>query len=150
EDSERRENFLGTYAPFVLIAYLVIWVTGLIFGYGLILHSLHGLRPPEQFWGSIYFAGTSLLTIGYGDIVPATAPEKFVAILTGASGFATVAVVTAFLFLLFGAFQERENFVVTFGTRAGAPPSGVTLLETYSRLGMINDLGAIFEDGQRW
>ena len=70
--------------------------------------------------------------------------------MAGASGFGVVAVVTAFLFQLFGAFQTRENFVVTFGPKAGAPPSGVTLLETYARLGMINQLSTLFEEGQRW
>jgi hypothetical protein len=150
DDSERRENFLGTYAPFILIANLAVWVSGLIVGYGMLLHALDGLRPTTSFLGTLYFAGTSLLTIGYGDIVPRTAGAKLVAIVAGASGFGVVAVSTAFLFQLFGSFQQRENFVVTFGTKAGSPPSGVTLLETHARLGMVAGLPALFEDGQRW
>jgi hypothetical protein len=150
DDSERREDFLGTYAPFVLILNLAIWVSGLIVGYGTLLYALDGLRPASSFMGTLYFAGTSLLTIGYGDIVPLTAPAKLVSVIAGASGFGVVAVATAFLFQLFGAFQTRENFVVTFGAKAGSPPSGVTLLETYARLGIVPDLASLFEDGQRW
>jgi hypothetical protein len=150
DDSERREDFLGTYAPFILIVNLAIWVSGLIVGYGMLLHALDGLRPPTSFLGTLYFAGTSLLTIGYGDIVPRTAAAKLVAIIAGASGFGVVAVSTAFLFQLFGSFQQRENFVVTFGAKAGSPPSGVTLLETHARLGMIAALPGLFENAQRW
>jgi hypothetical protein len=55
------------------------------------------------------------------------------------------------LFSILGAFSARENFVVTFGVRGGAPPSGVTLLETYARLGMTPaDLDQVFEEGLRW
>jgi hypothetical protein len=151
DDTERRENFLGTYAPFILIVFLVMWVSGLILGYGLLLHSLRdGLRPAVGFLGALYFAGTSLITIGYGDIVPVGASARAVSVVAGASGFGVVAVVTAFLFLIFGSFQQREIFVVTLGTRAGAPPSGVTLLVKYARLGMFDGLAALFEEGQRW
>jgi hypothetical protein len=151
EDSERRENFLGTFAPLAMIVFLAVWVSGLILGYGLLLHSIRdGLRPPVGFLGALYFAGTSLLTIGYGDIVPVGASARIVSIVAGASGFGVVAVVTAFLFQIFGAFQQREVYVVTFGTRAGAPPSGVTLLEKYARLGMMADLAGVFEEGMRW
>jgi hypothetical protein len=150
-DSERREDFLGTFAPLAMIVFLVVWVSGLILGYGLVLHAIgDGLRPRVGFLGTLYFAGTSLITIGYGDIVPVTAPARVVAVVAGASGFGVVAVVTAFLFQIFGAFAQREVFVVTFGTRAGAPPSGVTLLETYARLGMVARLPDIFEEGLRW
>jgi ion channel len=151
DDSERREDFLGTFAPLALIVFLVVWVGGLILGYGLLLHSFSdSLRPQVGFRGTLYFAGTSLLTIGYGDIVPVSAPARFVAVIAGASGFGVVAVVTAFLFQIFGAFQRREVFVVTFGTRAGAPPSGVTLLETHARLGMMDHLADVFEEGLHW
>ena len=151
DDGDRRENFLATYAPLVLIVLLVVWVAGLIFGYGLMFHALADeVRPRPGFGAALYFAGTSLLTIGYGDFVPTASPTRFLAVAAGASGFGTVAVVTTFLFAIFGAFGRREVFVVTFGTRAGAPPSGVTLLETYVKLGLRADLSVIFEEGQRW
>ncbi len=151
EDVERREDFLGTYAPLILVVFLVVWVAGMIFGFGLLFYALGDqIRPRPDLGPAMYFAGTSLLTIGYGDFVPLTGTTRFLALAAGASGFGTVAVVTAFLFAVFGAFSRREVFVVTLGARAGAPPSGVTLLESYARLGMRGDLGTIFEEGQRW
>jgi hypothetical protein len=151
-DELRRENFMGAYAPLILVVFLILWVGMLVVGFGFILYGLRGeLRPePETLGDALYFAGTSLLTIGYGDIVPARGMARVVAVLAGASGFAVVAVVTSFLFQIFAAFQAREVFVVVLGSRAGAPPSGVTLLETYGELGARNELDSVFKDGEIW
>jgi hypothetical protein len=150
-DGERREDFLGAYGPFALVSFLLLWGSGSIVGYGFIFYGLGAeLRPVPNLGEALYFAGTSFLTIGYGDIVPTGGTSRLVSLLAGASGFSIIAIVTAFLFSVFGSFQARENFVVTFGTRAGAPPSGVTLLETYAKLGIVDDLDDVFEEGMRW
>jgi hypothetical protein len=150
-DSEKREDFLATYAPLVLVGLLAIWVAGLVLGYGLLLFAIREeLRPIPSFGGALYFAGTSLLTIGYGDVVPAQAFARIVSVVAATSGLAVLALVTAFLFQVFAAFQQREVFVVMLGTRAGAPASGVTLLENYAQLGIVADLADVFEEGQRW
>ncbi|MFN2459373.1 MAG: potassium channel family protein [Candidatus Velthaea sp.] len=150
-DNERREDFLGTYAPLLLVGLLIFWVALLILGYGLIFYGLRGeLRPEPDFGGAVYFAGTSLLTIGYGDIAPAGALARLAAICAGASGFGVVAIVTTFLFSIFGAFQQREQFVVTFTNRAGAPPSAVEMIETHARLQITDNLAETLRESQAW
>lgn len=149
-DEDKRENFLGAYAPLALTAFLIMWVAGLIFGYGLVFYGLRELiRPAPGFGETLYFAGTTLLTIGFGDFVP-VGFTRFLSIVAGATGFGVVAVGTAFLFQIFASFQQREVFVVALGSQAGAPASGVTLLETCARLDMLADLDRIFNEGQRW
>jgi Ion channel len=149
---QRREFFLGIYAPFVMVLLLGGWVFGLILGFGLVFLGLQaGLRPPPIDVGAaMYYAGTSLLTIGYGDIVAVGWPARAVSIAAGATGLATVAIVLTFLFSLFASFQRREVFVVMLDARGSAPPSGVGLLETYARLDLIHDLPRLFEQGQAW
>jgi hypothetical protein len=150
-DSDKQEDFLGTYAPLLLISQQIIWVIMLIFGYGLIFFGLREqLRPVPDFGTALYFAGTSLLTIGYGDVVPAGGVARFVALCAGTSGFGVFAILTTFLFSIFGAFQAREAFVVTFTNRAGAPPSAIEMLEAHARLNIINHLEQTMHESQMW
>jgi hypothetical protein len=150
-DNERREDFLGTYAPLLLVSLLIFWVAMLMFGYGLIFFGLRGeLKPEPDLGTALYFAGTSLLTIGYGDVVPVGGAARAVSLITGASGFGVVAIVTTFLFSIFGAFQTREAFVVLFTNRAGAPPSAIEMIETHSRLKIISNLEATMRESQLW
>jgi hypothetical protein len=98
----------------------------------------------------MYFAGTSFLTIGYGDITAGSGLARLVSLCAGASGLSVVAVVTAFLFSVFGAFQRREVFVVLLGARAGAPPTGVGLLTIHAYAGIRGDLPNFFQQAQAW
>lgn len=105
---------------------------------------------PTDIGAAMYYAGTSLLTIGYGDIVAVQGPTRFFSVAAAVSGLATVAVVLTFLFSLFASFQRRETFVVMLDGRASAPPSGVGLLETHATLDLVGDLPRLFESGQSW
>lgn len=148
---DRREAFLGMFAPFTLMAELAMWVAVLVWGFGTLLYGL-----PNAFHGTVtypsalYFAGASLLTIGYGDITPAGEWARFAALAAGASGLAVVAVTASFLFSIFGAFRQRESFVVTLGARAGSPPSGVGLLAVAGYTSLYGDLNVVFREGQAW
>src|SRR5207245_759187 len=92
----------------------------------------------------------SLLTIGFGDIAPVGPGARLVALVAGASGLILVALAITFLFSLYTTFQRREQLVVTLDERAGAPPSGVRLLETSARLGMLDDLPRLFAAWELW
>jgi Ion channel len=149
---DRREIILGFYAPLSVVAVLAVWLIGLIFGYGFILYGLKEQTHPvlANIWEASYFAGTCILTIGFGDIVPTGPAARVISIAAGATGLATVAVVLAFLFSLFNSYREREVFEVTLDARAGAPPSGVALLETHAQLDLVDDLPRFFETAQDW
>jgi hypothetical protein len=151
-DEGRREELLGTFAPLYFIMLLGVWLFALMASYALILYGLRDeIRPvPPDYWTTLYFAATSVLTIGYGDFVATHGPARIVALFAGASGIGTVAVAITFLYAIIGAFQQRERFVVVLDARAGAPPSGVALLETYGGLGMIAHLPALFRDSENW
>ena len=150
--SDARERRLGAYAPFVLVLLLFFWIVALMFGYALVLYAVRDQMspPPADLWESLYFAGTSLLTIGFGDISPTGALARVIALAAGANGLVLVALAITFLFSLYASFQRREVLVVTLDARAGAPPSGVQLLETAARLNVVHGLPALFAAGERW
>jgi len=116
KDDDSRENFLGAYAPLALISFLFTWGISCIVGYGLILYGIREqLKPVPNFGEALYFAGTSFLTISATATSCRTAGWLACCLAAGASGFAIVAIVTTFLFSVFGGFQSRERFVVTSG-----------------------------------
>jgi len=149
---ERREGFLGTFGALVVVLLLDTWVGGLILGYGLMLFALHDqIRPePESLGTAVYFAGVSLLTLGFGDFVATDGPARLVSLVAAGNGLGLFAMVITLLFTLYGSLQRRVVAVVVLGSRAGAPPSGVTLLETYALAGILNDLPRVFADWQAW
>jgi hypothetical protein len=121
-------------------------------GYGLLLDAFSAeIRPqPHSVATSLYVAGTSMLTIGFGDYVPTHAGARAVALAAGATGLATFALVVTFLFSLFSSFQRREATIVATEAAAGAPPSGVTLLETFAMGRVHEDLASLFRQWQQW
>lgn len=148
----RRDDWLGTFAPFCVLLILLAWVSTLICGYGLIIYNLRDQvnEHPTTFGGSCYIAGTSLLTIGYGDFVPSTPLMRFIFLSAGAAGLATFALVISWLFTLYQSFARRESLVLTLDGRAGSPPSGVMLLQTYATLDMTGELHPTFEAWEIW
>ena len=150
--AERREAFLGLFGALIVIVLLIAWVVGLVLGYGLLLDALRGqIRPePENFGAALYFAGTSLLTLGFGDVVAVGGYARLVALAAAATGLGLFALCITLLFTLYGSFQRREVAVVVLEAGAGAPPSGVTLLETYAVAGILDDLPGVFRDWQSW
>jgi hypothetical protein len=150
--AEDREDFLALYAPFTLVLLLLVWTACAIHGYGLLAWAFHdGFSPPLHSFGeALYFSGTSLTTIGFGDIVGHTAAPRIISIFAAVTGLALLSITTAYFFALFGSFQSREQFVVTVGARAGSPASGVNLLAIAAYSETQDDLNALMIDAQRW
>jgi hypothetical protein len=150
-DGRPRDTLLGLYAPAVTLVLLGVWLLVMIVGYGLILFGLRGqLRPdPGDLGTATYFAASSVLTLG-GDFVAVGPAARVVVVAAAASGLGVVALVVTFLFSLYGSYQRREVPVVTLQAAAGAPPSAITLLETYARLDLVGRLPDFFAEWERW
>ena len=146
------DRLLGLFAPAMAIALLGAWLLTLIVGYGLILFALRDeLRPvPTDLGSTLYFAATSVLTLGFGDIVAVGALARVFVIIAAVSGLGSVALVVTFLFSLYGSYQRREIQVVILQAAAGAPPSAVALLETYARLDLVARLPDLFFEWEHW
>jgi hypothetical protein len=130
---------------------LAVWLSAAIFGFGLILFALRDqLQPvPQDLGSAVYAAATTVLTLG-GDVAATGTAARLVVVLAAATGLGVVALVVTFLFSLYASYQRREVQVVTLQAAAGAPPSAVALLETYSRLGLTDRLPGFFIEWERW
>ena len=152
EYGDAREDFLGMFAPLALMMSLVAWVVLLISGYALCFWALREQTHPhlKSFGEAFYMAGTTLLTIGYGDYTSSGGAARVVSLAAGASGLAIFALVISFLFTLYGAVEARETRVLMLDARAGSPPSGVALLQAYAELDLLSTLPSFFEEWERW
>ncbi|MGI2905693.1 potassium channel family protein [Tolypothrix sp. VBCCA 56010] len=148
---KRQEYLFGIFAPLSLMLLLTVWVIALIVGYGLILYALQDSIQPaiRDFGTALYLAGTSLFTLGFGDFV-GIGMARVVMLAAAGSGLAVMSLVIAFLFSLYSSLQHREVFVNLIEARAGSPPSGVTLLETYTRLKILDQLPRDIGDWEVW
>ena len=149
---ERRENFLGTFGPAALLFLLAFWGLSLVLGYGLVLDGLRSQLqpPPSGFWTSIYFSAGTLLPLSYGDRVPVGGVAQVVVLAESANGVILVALVISLLFSLYQSFQSREERVVTLDALAGAPPSGLQILETSATDRMPHRLDETFDEWRQW
>ena len=146
------DRVLGLFAPAATVGLLLAWLAALIMGYGLVFFALRDqLRPvPTDLGDALYFAATSLLTLGFGDFVAQGPAARIFATMAAITGLGAVALVVTFLFSLFGAYQRRERRVVALQAAAGAPPSAVALLETYALLGLVDQLPELFKEWEDW
>ena len=148
----RREGWLATFAPILVIVMFVVWAMVFVFGYALIVDGLRDqIRPaPGDFWESIYFSATTLVPLSYGDFVPYGFAMRVFTIAESATGLIVAALVITLLFSLYESFQRREELVVSLDAMAGAPPSGVQILETAADLNMRDELVKTFDDWRAW
>jgi Ion channel len=148
----RHERLLGLFAPAATIVLLLAWLLGLVLGYGLVLYALRDelLPVPADLGTAAYFGATSVLTLGFGDVVAVGGPARIVVAAAALSGLGVVALVVTFLFSLFASYQRREVSVVTLQAKAGAPSSAVVLLESLARLDLVEHLPAFFASWEGW
>lgn len=149
---DKREGMLGSFAPLALLVGLATWVVMLIVGFGLMLWSLRlQIHPmPADLGTAIYFSAVSLLTIGFGDVVPAGGLARVVVLFEAGTGLGVVALTVSLLFSLYANFQKREVMVITLDALAGVPPSGVVLLENSMRLDMMDHLSDVLDEWKVW
>jgi hypothetical protein len=147
-----RDQFYGLYAPAAVIVLLATWLLLLTIGYGLVLYAVRAdLSPaPADLLSAIYLGGNSILTLGSAGVLAVGPLGRLFTLLAAATGLGVVALAVTFLFSLYGSYQRREALVVMLLARAKAPPSAVTLLETYGRLGLAGELPALFSEWERW
>jgi len=151
-NAARRETWLATFGPTAVIAMFLTWAMAFLLGYALILDGLRNQIHPalDSFGQSLYFSASTIVPLSYGDFVPEGVGARITVLLESATGVGIAALVITLLFSLYAAFQEREELVVQLDAIAGAPPSGVQLLETVFERGLRDELVKTFDDWRRW
>jgi hypothetical protein len=151
---QRRETVLSYYGPLWMISLVGIWAMLMIVAFGLIQWGLGSgevlARGRPGFWNDIYISGTTLFTLGMGDIYPKTVPARLVAVLEAGVGLGFLALVIGYLPVLYSSFSKREVFISLFDSRAGSPPTAGALLTRYARFESPEALRLLLTEFERW
>ncbi len=154
-----RERLYSGYGPISLILLLVLWATLLVMGFAAIYFAMGSpfadtLNAHGQFLAmvrtDIYVSGTTLFTLGLGDVTPQRHLARAVIVLESGTGLGFVALVIGYLPVLYQAFSRREVSVAMLDGRAGSPPTAAELLSRHGHEGGERDLARLLEEWERW
>jgi Ion channel len=147
-----KAEFLGIFAPLSFVMLLMVWISLLILGFGLILlaHAKELSPPIDSFFSALYVAGSYVLTLGCGDYIGKTTPVRLIMLAAALTGVIITASVVSLLFTLIGSFQRREVLVSITCNIAGSPPSGIAILETHASPNGRQSLGSFYKDWHGW
>ena len=149
-----RETGFSFYGPLSLLFLIALWAVGLVVGFGLMfyglgdpLHDPLGLHPLRT---AIYVSGTTLFTLGIGDVTPLNPWARDLIIVEAGMGLGFVAVVIGYLPVLYQAFSRREGSIALLDGRAGSPPTASELLRRHASDGGNDALVDLLVEWERW
>ena len=147
-----RSSSYRAFAPLTFVILLSVWLSLLIFGFAFLMLAVGSyIRPPiKHMADAIYFAGTSVLTLGFGDVIAAHWPARAIVLIAAMLGLVFMALGVSLLFSMQSYFQQREQIVNTLMSRAGTPASGVVLLLRYRELNIVPALSNTFVQWESW
>ncbi len=153
-DPRKRESAFSFYGPLSLILLLVVWAGVMVAGFALIFY---GLGSPfndrtEQpgFRSDLYVSGTTIFTLGLGDVTPLSRTAREFVILEAGTGLGFLAVVMGYFPVLYSAFSRREVSISLLDARAGSPPTAAELMRRHSYEGAEQALSLLMVEWERW
>ncbi|HEY1433884.1 MAG TPA: potassium channel family protein [Thermoanaerobaculia bacterium] len=131
----KRENFLTVYGPLWLLLLIGLWALSMVLAFGLMQGGAGSrMASPDgsdSFMTTLYMSGTTLFTLGLGDVVPHSAAGRFVTVFESGIGLGFLALVIGYLPVVSQAFSRREASIALLDARAGSPPTAVELLRRH-------------------
>jgi hypothetical protein len=141
---EAKDKLLAAGPPVALLTLLFMWLTLFTLGYALLFYAVVDVSFPA----ALREAGSSMLTLGFA--TTATASATFIDFLAAATGLVTVALLIAYLPVLYAAFNRRETLVTMLQSRAGAPAWGPEILARHQLVGLNSNLPNFFHEWEKW
>ncbi len=150
----KRETVFGYYGPLSLILLLMVWAGAMVVGFALIFYSLgspfnDAVQRPG-FRSDLYVSGTTIFTLGLGDVTPLSAWTRVFIILESGTGLGFLAIVMGYFPVLYAAFSRREVSIALLDARAGSPPTAAELMSRHAYQGAEQALSLLLVEWERW
>ncbi len=152
---KRRSTLLSIFGPLSLLGLFAVWGISLVFAFALLSWSSRSdfklpAREGPSFTLDLYVSGTTMTTLGLGDVTPRSPAARFLTVIEGGLGLGLVALVIGYLPALYQAFSRRETEISLLDARAGSPPSATELLYRSAGGGRPEGLEALLATWERW
>ncbi len=139
-----RDHIMALYAPVGVLVLLPVWLI------------LVSIGCAGMFWATgidtlleaFTISGSSLLTLGFAK--GETIFHTLLAFSEATIGLIMVALLIAYLPMMYNAFSNREVAVNLLAVRAGSPPSAPELLLRYHRIGQLEQINETWSLWERW
>jgi hypothetical protein len=133
---------------------MAFWAISMIIGFAVLQWAVGSpLREPQgeaSFFTYLYLSSTTFFTFDYGDVVPLKDAGRLLAVLEAGTGYGFLAIIIAYLPVVYQAFSRREVNISLLDARAGSPPSAFELLRRHSHDGGMANLDRLLHDWERW
>jgi hypothetical protein len=148
--AKSRETFLSYFGPLSLLILFAIWAGSIVCGFALMYYSGSAQDSTHpRFETCLYLSGTTMFTLGIGDVVPHTAFERFVVVMESGLGLGFLALILSYLPVIYQAFSRREVNIVLLDARAGSPPTATEILRRHPGSIYAEDLDQLLRDWER-
>jgi voltage-gated potassium channel Kch len=114
----RRRSLLPLAGPVALVSVIAIWVVLLVVGFALVYYSWYPAEfrtstaalPPESphFAAVLYYSFETLVTLGYGDLVPQATALRFTAAVEALIGFGLLTASVSAIVLIYPALARMR------------------------------------------
>jgi len=151
----QRETMLSFYGPLSLVFLIAGWALGLMLGFALTYSAfpapfIDPRRTQHSSLTDLYASGTTIFTLGLGDVVPNSLAVRCLVVMEAGIGLGFVALVIGYFPVLYGAFSRREVNIALLDARAGSPPTAFELIKRHSFDGGGAALVKLLEEWERW
>jgi hypothetical protein len=153
-----REQAISIYGPMSLLLLMLFWALLLLSAYALIYFgagspfadATHPFTVFQRLRSCFYLSGTTLFTLGIGDVIPSDTLARMLIVLEAGTGLAFIALVIGYVPVLYTAFSHREVTVALLDARAGSPPSAGELIARHNFNGGHHAMTALLAEWERW
>jgi hypothetical protein len=135
----RSAGLLHAALPLLVAGLISLWLLLLLGGFALLYYPWLGDpaafdTPPDVTgtrFDALYVSGTTLFTLGYGDITPLTKWLRTLALLEAGSGMATVALAVAYVLAVYPTLSRLNIRATALDAEVAGQVSGLPLLRRY-------------------
>lgn len=153
-----REQWYSTYGPVSLLMLIGLWASMLVLGFAAVYFGLHapvtGVLKTDtvfaQFRSCLYLSGTTLFTLGIGDVLPTSHLARILIVMEAGTGLGFFALVIGYVPVLYTTFSHREVNVALLDSRAGSPPTATELIVRHNFNGGHHALTTVLAEWERW